>query len=348
MYNNIIQEACYHVMRNNILDKNLVIEAFREIITSRNEQFRDIQLSGLFYSLVENKLNEEIVHDLILEVFKCDNFRTRSIKLEGVKNITCVAGSGKKQIKTVNISTLSAIVAASLGAMIIKPASTAFSSQMGSSELLQTLGISLCHDPFSIEKMLQQCGIAFISIENSIPKFDAIYGGRFLTINPLSFALPALLTPIYYDNVLFGISNKNQALSFKTLKKFGIENILIASSCNDHQYFIDEMGLFENNYYTSSKNIGDSNFIVRAYHPIKDIGLNQIYNLNDLSPKSNHIENLELLINAISGRGNEIYIDMLSMNASAILQVSGMVEDLREGFTLSKASIKKKEWRLKN
>jgi anthranilate phosphoribosyltransferase len=72
-----------------------------------------------------------------------------------------VVGSGGDRSMSVNISTMAAIVAAGAGARVVKHGNRSASSQAGSADVLEALGIRLDLPPDRVARMAEQVGITF-------------------------------------------------------------------------------------------------------------------------------------------------------------------------------------------
>ncbi|MEV7180738.1 anthranilate phosphoribosyltransferase [Kitasatospora sp. NPDC093679] len=72
-----------------------------------------------------------------------------------------IVGTGGDRAKTVNISTMSAIVAAAAGAKVVKHGNRASSSASGSSDVLQKLGISLDLGARRVAEVAEEVGLTF-------------------------------------------------------------------------------------------------------------------------------------------------------------------------------------------
>lgn len=336
-----IKELLYRLNVNSDYDLDLLEKAFKEVINIKNSSTRNTLLGSLLTSLMTKGPTKEEVKVLLQTAFSFDEynpFDRRHISVDkNIKTVTIV-GSGKKGIKTINISTASAFLAASLGAYVVKPGSLSTSSLTGSSDFMNIIGINKKN---SIEKqieILKKCGFAFFEIENTIPKFDSIYGGNFYAPHAMSFGLAALLCPVKTDVTLYGLAHPNVKLSLEVLKDFGLKNVLVVSSTDDDIHFLDEMGVFGTTRLIGTTNGVNSGKLL-TFNPLEELNLPK-YTSKDIKQGKNKIENIRFILKALKGEGVQAHEDIICINCSNILYLSGLVSDLKEGFYLSKKAIK--------
>lgn len=72
------------------------------------------------------------------------------------------SGTGGDGAGTINVSTIAAFVAAGGGAMVAKLANRAVSSECGSADVLEALGVKVALDPEGVTRCLEECGIGFM------------------------------------------------------------------------------------------------------------------------------------------------------------------------------------------
>ncbi|MFI9718675.1 anthranilate phosphoribosyltransferase [Streptomyces sp. NPDC052396] len=89
-----------------------------------------------------------------------------------------IVGTGGDGAKTVNISTMSAIVVAGTGAKVVKHGSRAASSASGASDVLEKLGVNLDLSPGRVAEVAREAGITFCFAVNFHPALRHVAAAR--------------------------------------------------------------------------------------------------------------------------------------------------------------------------
>ncbi|MFT4230329.1 MAG: anthranilate phosphoribosyltransferase [Microbacterium sp.] len=113
------------------------------------------QLAGFLVALrAKGETVDEIVgfRDAILEA---------ALPLPVDPHVLDIVGTGGDRFGTVNVSTMSAIVAAAAGVPVVKHGNRAASSSSGSSDVLAALGVDLTLTPMAVAEVLERTGITF-------------------------------------------------------------------------------------------------------------------------------------------------------------------------------------------
>ena len=277
---------------------------------------------------------------LLNSVFKLDKFNPKKrhkIKMPKGEILVGAIGSGKKGVKTMNISTPALLTAASAGAFTAKVASCSTSSLTGSADFLREVGVNLNISIKKMEKVIIKTKFGAFTIESLLPKFDSIYAKKFYAPHALSFGLAALASPIKYDNFLYGLAHPNIDLSMGVLKKFEIENVMVVSTTHDGIHYLDEMGVYG---ITKIKGIRDGKIgHTRDFNPITELNLPK-YQPKDICEGKNNKENIKLVIDTLRGKGEKAREDIICINAGTILYLAKKAKDLKEGYIISKRVIK--------
>ncbi|MEU3465503.1 anthranilate phosphoribosyltransferase [Streptomyces sp. NPDC006733] len=115
----------------------------------------DAQIAGFAVALRAKGETIEEVSGLVRTMYAHANL----IEVPG--RTVDIVGTGGDLAKTVNISTMSAIVVAGTGAKVVKHGNRAASSQSGSSDVLEKLGVNLDLTPKRVVEVAEEAGITF-------------------------------------------------------------------------------------------------------------------------------------------------------------------------------------------
>ncbi|MBQ0985093.1 anthranilate phosphoribosyltransferase [Streptomyces sp. F63] len=89
-----------------------------------------------------------------------------------------IVGTGGDRARTVNISTMSAIVVAGTGAKVVKHGNRASSSASGASDVLEKLGVNLELTPQRVAEVAEEAGITFCFAVKFHPSLRHVAGAR--------------------------------------------------------------------------------------------------------------------------------------------------------------------------
>ena len=89
---------------------------------------------------------------------------------------TC--GTGGDSVHTFNISTAAALVAAGMGIPVAKHGNRAVSSQCGSADVLEALGVDLALEPEAVSELIDRVGIGFLFAPNHHPAMKHVAAAR--------------------------------------------------------------------------------------------------------------------------------------------------------------------------
>ena len=91
------------------------------------------------------------------------SMRDRVVKVEtGLDNIVDIVGTGGAAVKTFNVSTASALVAAGAGVHVAKHGNRAITSKCGSADVLTALGVKIDPTPEVIAECVREARVGFM------------------------------------------------------------------------------------------------------------------------------------------------------------------------------------------
>lgn len=123
-----------------------------------------------------------------------------------------VVGTGGDQSHSVNISTMSALVAAAAGAPVIKHGNRAASSSTGTADVLEELGITITLEPDQVARSAREAGIGFCFAPLHHPALrNAAQARRDLGVPTLFNILGPLANPGLAEAALVGCADASRA-----------------------------------------------------------------------------------------------------------------------------------------
>ncbi|WP_322769436.1 hypothetical protein [Frankia sp. Cr1] len=153
-----------------------------------------------------------------------------------------VAGSGKEQFKTFNVSTAAAILAAAAGTPVVKGISRSVSAVSGAADILDILGVTPVARPAAIQQALQRRNIAFVAYPVFCPHYAARYDGVFDSISPASFFMPVATVCVRASGFVLGLAHADVALAALALRMIrpDIATGVVVSTDLSHGETVDE------------------------------------------------------------------------------------------------------------
>jgi anthranilate phosphoribosyltransferase len=149
----MIREAIQQLVESVDLDRTQAAAAMDDIM---NGEATDAQIAGFLVAL---RMKGETVEELVGLVSSMRDHATAIVAPEGAVD-TC--GTGGDGAGTFNISTAAALVVRGAGATVAKHGNRAASSQCGSADVFEALGVPVTLPVAAVEECLRQAGIAFL------------------------------------------------------------------------------------------------------------------------------------------------------------------------------------------
>lgn len=150
----MIKEITEKLIQGRDLKEDEVASAMEEIMTGR------VTPSQTAAFLTALRIKGESVEEITAAAKVMRKFATKINTDQETVLDTC--GTGGDCQGTFNISTIAALVAAAVGVTVAKHGNRSVSSNCGSADLLEGLGVKIDLEPPAIEACLQEVGIAFL------------------------------------------------------------------------------------------------------------------------------------------------------------------------------------------
>ncbi len=289
---------------------------------------------GAFFAALETK---RPTIDEIAGLMDCVlNYDRKELKIKrNFKEPLCgIIGSGKDDVKTFNISSISSIVAAAAGVKVLKNGSRSEASVAGTTDVFEQLGYNVLQNDLKIvEKSINELNFGFCDVEPYFPKMNKEYMGKFFFVHPLSYILP-IASGVSFDRVLFGLASDETEKTAKLLIELGFDNSMIVSGHDDNGNNFDEIS---NIGITKITEIKNKKIITYEINPLQ-FGI-PLSKKEDIQEGKNVKENSKIFIDILSQKELGAKRDIILLNAGALIYISGLAKNIQEGIEYAKQAI---------
>ncbi|GLS89146.1 anthranilate phosphoribosyltransferase [Psychromonas marina] len=239
---------------------------------------------------------------------------------------TDIVGTGGDGLGTINISTASAIVAASCGLKVCKHGSRSVSSKSGSSDLLAAFGLNLDMSPETARKCLDELNLCFIFA----PAYHA--GMRFaapvraaLKTRSIFNVLGPLVNPARPDFELMGVYAPELLKPIAQVhQQLGMKRVMVVFGSG-----LDEVALHGE---TQVAELVDGEIKEYTLTP-SDFGVASypVESLFGGTPE----QNKEIIEQILQGKGSDAQQAAVAVNTSALLVLNGFADDFKSGASMA-------------
>ncbi|MFQ6100885.1 MAG: bifunctional anthranilate synthase component II/anthranilate phosphoribosyltransferase [Anaerolineae bacterium] len=246
---------------------------------------------------------------------------------------TC--GTGGDRSGTFNISTTTAFVVAGAGLGVAKHGNRSVSSQSGSADVLEALGVNLSLTPEQVAQAIDEIGVGFIFAPNFHPAMRyAIGPRRELGVRTVFNLLGPLTNPAGASAQLLGVydGSLTEVLA-RVLQQLGSRAAYVVHGFGG----LDELTTSGPNRVSCfGIEPGDGRVVTKALDP-RELGFAPARpeDLRGGTPE----ENARIMRAILSGQDRGPRRDVVLLNAAAALVAGGKAADLREGVARAADSI---------
>jgi anthranilate phosphoribosyltransferase len=255
------------------------------------------------------------------------------------REILDVVGTGGDHHGTINISTTAALICAAAGVTVAKHGNRAITSQAGSADVLDALGINIGLSPENAARALRQHNFAFFFAPNYHPAFKNISPARKLCAErgqrTIFNLLGPLLNPARPSAMLMGVPRPELCEPLAhVLQSLGVRRAMVVCGKISATGFLDELSTLGEN--TIAEFYSTRGFTVSTTHP--DQFPLQPATLADLIG-GDKTKNAKIVLEILSGQERGPKRDAVLLNAAAALFVAGKTKSLAGGWDLAGETI---------
>jgi len=256
--------------------------------------------------------------------------RAKAIRVTVADPVIDIVGTGGDSFNTFNISTTAAFVVAGAGLKVAKHGNRAMSSQCGSADVLESLGVRIDLNAEQVQRCIQEVGIGFMFAPTFHPAMKyASAPRREIGIRTVFNILGPLTNPAFAGAQLLGVADGS------LVEKMTL--VLQSLSCHHALVVHGEDGLDEITITGETKVCELKDGDINSYSiNTEDFGLSQA-NLNSLRGGTID-ENATLLRRVLAGTPGP-QRDVVLINAAAGLLAGDRVATLQQGIALAREVI---------
>jgi anthranilate phosphoribosyltransferase len=319
--NGILSPILAQLTQGHDLSADLVDAAMTELFEGR---VSDVQAAAFIVALRTKGETEE---ELVALVGAMHRYGTPVKVADGAID-TC--GTGGDRSGTVNVSTMAALIAAGAGARVVKHGNRAASSQAGSADVLEELGVAIELGPEGVARCVEEAGMGFCFARRYHPGMRFLGPARAEVGVPTTFNfLGPLANPARVRRQAVGVSDAAMAKRMLgTLRELGTERAMV---------FSGDDGLDELTTTTTS-----------TVHELTDGLLHEYtmdpadYGIGRAEPKQlvggDAATNAQVIRDVLAGEKGPRR-DLAVLNTAAAVVVAGLADDLGAGIEVAKESL---------
>jgi anthranilate phosphoribosyltransferase len=312
----MIKEAINILINNISLSEVEMAECMKEIMEGKATE---AQIGAFLTAL---RIKGETV-DEITGAAKIMREKATTIKApEGVLD-TC--GTGGDMSHTFNISTTTAFVVAGAGVPIAKHGNRSVSSQCGSADLLEALGVKIDLPPEKVEKCLFETGFGFLFAPLFHPAMKyAIGPRREMGIRTIFNILGPITNPAGAKRQILGVfANKLTETLAKVLGNLGAIDAMVVHGEDG----LDEISISDGTKVSRFKDGKVENFYIGP----EDFGIRR--NKIEYIRGGNKEDNIAITLSILNGEKGPRR-DIVLMNSAAALIVGGKAGDFKTALSI--------------
>ena len=332
------------------LTRERTYELFRQVLQGEQP---DLQQGALLAALVAKGETPEEIAGAWQAIVEFDTVPAALASLVSVRArgpLVENSGTGMDALKTFNVSSVAAIIAAAGGARMARHGARALTSKCGAVDILEAVGVDVECDAATVERSIDLAGIGLFNGMSAAVHPGGL--GRILsqirfgsTLNiAASLANPVRPTRgvrgVYADGMLAPVGD--------VMMEIGYEHALVVHGYDDRREAgMDEFSVLGATVVSELR--ADGRRDAYTVEP-EDFGMRRAAH-GEIAPLADLRSESVRFLQVLGGRGHEACGDAACLNAAAVLYVAGQAVDLGDGLAQARetvesgaALVKLEEW----
>ena len=295
----------------------------------------------LFREIMDGKFSDEVLKNVLINLSNKGEsieeitggskvLREKAIKVSVAGNLIDTCGTGGDGKNTVNISTASALVLASMGHKVAKHGNRSISSKSGSADVLEILNIDINLNSKEVENSLNKKNFAFMFAPNFHTAMKNVANvRRELKKRTIFNLLGPLCNPANVNRQCIGV------FSLDILEKYihVLNNLNTVKAWVFHSYDgLDEISIFNKTKVYELKNKNITSFEIDPLDIIKNK-----YDFNEIVGGDAKY-NAKKILEVFNGKDGAL-LDIISLNVAAGLIVLDQFDSIKDSYLFTKKHI---------
>jgi anthranilate phosphoribosyltransferase len=318
--NEVLTPILARLVRGADLDADEVEIALGEILEGR---VTDVQAAGFIVALRAKGETEEELAAFVTTMHRY----SEPVAVEGAID-TC--GTGGDRAGTINVSTMAALIAAGAGVKVVKHGGRAASSQCGSADVLEALGVAIELGPDAVAACVADAGVGFCFAPRYHPAMRFVGPARRELGVPTTFNFVGpLANPARVRRQAVGVSDETMATKMLgTLRALGADRAMV---------FHGDDGLDELTTTTTSTvhELADGRLRTFTVDPL-DVGINRA---DGAALAGGDAATNAAAVESVLAGDKGPHRDIALLNAAAALVVAGVAASLAAGVEIGADAI---------
>jgi len=259
------------------------------------------------------------------------SLRDHAVRVEtGIDNMIDTCGTGGASVKTFNVSTAAALVAAGAGAYVAKHGNRGITSKCGSADVLEELGVNIDPGPDGVAECIRQAHIGFMFAPKFHPAMKFVQPIRkSLDFRTAFNILGPLANPAGVTAQVMGVAEEAILDRIcETLEMLGAKRAMVV-----HGQGMDEISTLGT---TQIRQLIDGKVTALKLDPA-DFGIPEP-SIDELRT-GDAITNAGIVRDVLAGKDKGPRKDIVVLNAAAAIIVAGIADDFASAIALAETSI---------
>jgi anthranilate phosphoribosyltransferase len=259
------------------------------------------------------------------------SLRSHAVKVSpSIDNMVDVVGTGGAVVKTFNVSTAAAIVAAGAEVYVAKHGNRAITSKSGSADVLTELGVKIDPGPEVVAECIKQAHVGFMFAPMFHPAMKYVQPIRkSLGFRTVFNILGPLANPADVPALVLGVAEEGlMEMMAEALKMLGTKYAMVV-----HSNGLDEISTITT---TKILELKDGQITNKELNP-KDFGM-ELVDIQDLTV-TDAKNSAKVISDILSGKETGPRKDIVILNAAAAIIAASMADDFASAVKKAQASI---------